>query len=104
MPIYDCKCDTCEDLSLQLISIEGRDSYQEECKCGGTIKRIFTLKPPSVHCDANDYNAQIAKMKKASNERFIKKDLDDIRNKHGRSFDDSLVSAAAQRIKAENGL
>jgi hypothetical protein len=34
-------------------------------------------------------------------QRFIKKEVDDVRHKHGRLYDDSIQSAAATRIKKE---
>jgi hypothetical protein len=43
----------------------------------------------------------LAKMQKNLRERFIKKEIDDVRHKHGRLYDDAVRSSAAQRIKSE---
>jgi hypothetical protein len=55
---------------------------------------------PSVTRYANENSpATFEARKKSYRERFLKKEADDIRNKHGVNFDDSIRSAAAQRIK-----
>ena len=44
-------------------------------------------------------DATIAARKESFNQRFLKHEVDDVRHKHGKLFDDSLRSAEAQRIK-----
>lgn len=47
----------------------------------------------------HDEAGEVSRMKQSFKERFIKKDVDDVRHKHGKLYDDSIRSAAAQRIK-----
>lgn len=67
----------------------------EECE----MNRVW-LSAPTVNkfTDENSTESFEAR-KRAFQKRFIEKEADDIRHKHGVNFDDSLRSAAAQRIK-----
>lgn len=71
------KCPNCEDATLEVV----------------------WKKAPSSH-NTDDMNpGTIAKMKDSFKQRFVKKEIDDVRHKHGVNFDDALRSKAAQRIK-----
>jgi DNA-directed RNA polymerase subunit RPC12/RpoP len=56
---------------------------------------------PSVGMGDPKSDKNLAKMQKNLRERFIKKEIDDVRHKHGRLYDDAVRSSAAQRIKSE---
>jgi transcriptional regulator NrdR family protein len=54
---------------------------------------------PSMKIGNDRDPRNIARMQKSLQERFVKKEIDEVRHKHGKLFDDSLRSAAAQKIK-----
>jgi uncharacterized Zn finger protein (UPF0148 family) len=67
----------------------------EECE----MSRVW-LSAPTVNRYADENSPQAFEARKRSfQKRFLDKEADDIRHKHGVNFDDSLRSAAAQRIK-----
>jgi len=98
MPLHDFVCALCEKVSEHMVMGDG--STVIPCDCGGTMHRVF-LKAPMGRVGGKSSSRSIASMKKSFNERFVKKEIDDVRHKHGKVFDDSLRSAAAQRIKKD---
>lgn len=104
MPMYDCQCETCGEFSEYYLTLSEIPDWIGVCHCGGKVFRMSVpLKAPAIHADANNYHAQIAKMKRNSKEHFVKSgEMDQIRHKHGKAFDDALVGAAAKRIRDGN--
>jgi hypothetical protein len=54
---------------------------------------------PSVGGGDPKSDANLARMQKSLKERFIKKDLDQVRHTHGKLYDDSIRSMSVERIK-----
>jgi hypothetical protein len=73
----------------------------QDCpECEGELsgKRIIDGAPMSRVGGAGS-DRQIKAMKKSFKKRFVNKEIDDVRHRQGNIFDESLVSAAAERIK-----
>ena len=100
MPMFECLCVKCKKVTEKLIKIGELDGWYSDCdECDGVVERIeVQSRAPALH--SSDYHTNIAKMKQASKERFVSKEIDDVRHKFGRNFDDGLVGAAADRIKS----
>lgn len=102
---FDLMCFSCDHHEDVLLSREDflnedgtRKKLEKPCpNCSGTMEEVWISAPSTFSRDGTDEG--IAKMKRSFNERFVKKDIDDLRHKHGKLFDDSLKSAAIQRIK-----
>jgi len=103
MPLYETKCKRCEKYDTALVKLKDLDGWFGECECGGIRERCIRT-APTIAIGRNDYSTQIDKMKRASKERFVKSgEMDQTRHKFGSEFDDSLVAAAAGRIKSGQG-
>lgn len=74
------------------------------CNCktstvGSIMRYVIAKAPNSNSLGAEGSDRQIAAMKNDYQRRFVKKEIDDVRHKHGAAFDQSLAGAAVQRIK-----
>ena len=103
----DFQCELCGEITSEVVDLRGLSEEEREirltrsvCECGGDTFKIW-LQAPSIKHGKDSDLSNIDKMKQSFKERFVKKELDDVRHKHGRLFDDSLRSAAAQKIKKE---
>ena len=102
---FDLMCNQCDHHEDVLLSREdflddqgNRKKLEKPCpNCSGTMEEVWISAPSTFSKDGSD--EAVAKMKKSFNERFIKKELNDVRHKYGRLYDDSIKSAAVQRIK-----
>lgn len=63
-----------------------------------TAKRVFR-NAPRITKPGSDQD--IANMQKSFKERFYKKDIEDVRHKHGAAIDDSIRGAAVGKIRRE---
>ena len=102
MPNYDTRCLECGILGEDYIRLSEIEGWTRVCPtCSGEVERLTVpLSAPALHIDGNNYGAQISKMKRSFNERFVKSgEIDDVRHKHGVAFDDSLRGAAVEKIK-----
>ena len=70
-------------------------------KCSGHMKHVWLSSPNANDLGPEGSDKSIAAMKQSFRERFVKKEMDDVRHQHGEAFDQSLVSTALKRI--ENG-
>jgi putative FmdB family regulatory protein len=98
MPLYHfvCRNESCGYREERVTKVEER-SY--DCpSCGDVMERVW-LKAPMTRIGGEGSDRQIESMKRSFNEHFVGHEMDDIRHKHGRLFDESLASAAARRIK-----
>lgn len=100
MPCYDVKCETCENFDVEIMNISEIDGWKGECKsCRGVTRRLeVPLKAPAGKVEGG-YVVETARLQQSLKERFMKKEVDDVRHKFGALYDDSVRSAAAQRIK-----
>lgn len=99
MPIYDYHCRKCDLRDQRIIKIAELDAYSESCPhCGADDWHREILTAP-VGKVKRDHAGETAALQQSLKERFIKRDLDDMRHKHGSVFDDSLRGAAVDRIK-----
>jgi hypothetical protein len=102
---FDLMCGSCdhhEDILLEradfLDENGDRKKIQKPCpECGGVMEEVWIQAPSTFSRDGTD--AGVAKMKRSFNERFIKKEVDDVRHKYGRLYDDSIKSAAVNRLR-----
>lgn len=103
-------CSNCQYEEERTIDVRGMEDEQieqavnQEIMCPNceeaNMERVWRH-APSVTRYANENSpATFEARKKSFKQRFLKKEADDIRDKHGVNFDDSLRSAAAQRIKS----
>lgn len=71
-----------------------------ECpKCGNYMNHVWLSSPNGNQLGKEGSDKSIAAMQKSFKQRFLKKEIDDVRHKHGKPFDESLASAAVKRIK-----
>lgn len=96
MPMHDYECTECGYREEQNLKVEEIEYNCPSCK--GKMHRIY-IKAPMGRIGGKDSQRSIGSMRRSFNERFVKKELDDVRHKFGHLFDESLVSAATKRIK-----
>ena len=97
------KCEYEEERSIDLRGIETEDGRNREMiimcpNCEHPEMDRIWKKAPSIKMGNDRSDAGIARMKNSFRDRFVKKEIDDVRHKYGRLYDDSVGSAAAQRI------
>lgn len=105
----DLMCPKCEYEEERSIDLRGKDSEEDrkqamivQCpNCEHPQMDRVWRRAPSIGGPKYGSDAEIAKMKNSFNQRFIKKELDDVRNKFGKLYDDNVRSVAADRIKKE---
>jgi len=97
-PSYDYECEKCKGYFSDLVPMSEYQKPQPCPKCGTSCGRIW-LEPPMVRHGGEGSDRQIASMKKSFKNRFVKKELDDLRHRFGNNLDESFVSAAAGKIK-----
>lgn len=94
------ECEYREDRSIDMREIDTpeQEAAAMQIKCPNCdheyMEREWRTAPSGV-----SPGTEVDKMKRSFRERFIKKEVDDVRHKHGRLYDDAVVSSAAQRIK-----
>lgn len=69
------------------------------CKTAGTYRRIIGNKAPAGRVGGEGSTRQVVDMRKSLDERFWKKEADDVRHRHPEAFNDSIRGAAVKRIK-----
>jgi hypothetical protein len=102
---FDFICPDCDYHEEHTFDLRGMSEDEKEATIESGIKcpncdcekmqRVWLKAPSGKVADAA---GDIAKMKKSFHERFIKHELDDVRDKKGKLYDESIRSAAAQRI------
>ena len=102
----DLSCPNCgyeEERSIDLRDLD-EDGIQQAMlvKCPNCdhehMEQVWRRAPAAKF--GNDQTPEnIARMKRSFDERFVKKDMDNVRHKFGRLFDESLVSKAVDKAK-----
>lgn len=97
MPVLrDFVCFDCELVQEEFADIKDAPRCNS---CGKPTEHVW-LSPPGMNTlGAERSDSSIKAMQQSFKERFVKKEIDDVRHKHGVTFDQSLASAAVQRIK-----
>jgi len=102
MPVLrDFVCGSCDYTKDDFAEI---DDVLACPRCGKEMRHAWLSAPNSNQLGAEGSSSSIAAMQQSFRERFVKKEMDDVRNKHGSNFDESLVSAEAARIRKDKGL
>jgi len=102
--VDDFICEDCgvikEHLSMNQEERGKTKSEGIECPtCKKTMEFVMVKPPSGSSIGKEGSDTSIRAFQQKCKERFVKKELDDVRHKFGRNFDDSLVSSAAKRIK-----
>jgi hypothetical protein len=112
MPNYDVHCKACEYEGVLFMTLEELEKFKEKptpcplCKSEGTLNREYRKAPAGrVKGDKQvEYFKETSGIRKRCKEHFVKSgEMDQVRNKFGNIFDESLVSAAADRIRSGKG-
>lgn len=108
---FDFECPKCEYPEEHTFDLRGMTEEEKEAtiesgiKCPNcdfeNMKRVWRSAPSIGHGGGERSLANIERMKKSFHERFIKHELDDVRDKKGKLYDESIRSAAAQRIESD---
>lgn len=107
--VYDFECPKCQYTEERSIDFRGCDTEQDRVQamkivcpnCEHPEMEVVWRSAPAVGGPRYGTDAEISKMKKSFKDRFIRKEVDDVRHKFGKLYDDSVRSAAAQKIKKE---
>lgn len=94
--LRDFKCNKCSYIQDDFAEIDDTIICNN---CGSKMKHIYLSAPNSNNLGKEGSDKSIKALQHSFRKRFIKKELDDVRNKHGEIFDQSLVSSAVKRIK-----
>lgn len=108
---FDFECPECEYPEEHTFDLRGMNEEEKEAtimsgiKCPNcdfeNMQRVFRTFPAIGHGGGDRSLSNIERMKKSFHERFVKTELDDVRHRKGRLYDDSIQSAAAQRIESD---
>lgn len=103
----DLRCPNCEYEKEELFDLRGLETEEEQeasmilkcpnCEEADMVRAWIT--PPSVGGFGEDSPITHQKRVQSFKQRFVKKEIDDVRHKHGKLFDESLRGAALDRIK-----
>lgn len=105
----DLMCPKCEYEEERRVDMRGAESEEEKAsrliiKCPNCeeadMQRVWRGAPAKGGAKYGS-TEEVAKMKDSFNHRFIKKDLDSVRHKFGKLYDDGVRTAAVDRIKKE---
>lgn len=112
-PIFktvELQCPNCKYEEDQSIDCRGLEDDQitaasESFKCPSCdhefMEKVWRTVPAAkMGNDRDPHN--IKRMQNSFQQRFVKKDLDNVRHKFGKLFDDSLVSGAVAKAKAKS--
>lgn len=94
--LRDFQCTECDYVQDDFAEI---DDVKFCPKCGGHMRHVWLSAPNANDLGQEGSNKSLAAMRQSFRQRFVKKEIDDVRHKHGETFDDSLVSAAVKRIE-----
>jgi len=92
---FECpKCEYSEDRLVERGEVE-----IVRCPNCGDADLEKAIGMPSIGGGKDSNPHQHQRMVQSFRERFVKKELTDLRHKHGKAIDDSLAGAALARIK-----
>lgn len=101
----ELQCPQCKYEEDQSIDCRGLDDDQiataaDTFKCPSCdhefLERVWRTAPAAKFGNDRDPH-NIARMQRSMDQRFVTKGMDDVRHKHGKLFDESLVSAAVKK-------
>jgi len=105
---FDFDCPECGHQEEHTFDLRGMNDDEKQAtidsgiKCPNcdyeTMNRVWRKAPSGRVADAA---GDISRMQQSFKERFVKKELDDVRDKFGKLYDESTRSAAAQRISED---
>lgn len=98
MPTYDYFCEDCDIYFCDIVPMSKCTEPSPCPDCEKDSRRAY-VRAPLTRTGGEGSDRQISSMKRSFRQRFVKKEIDDIRHKHGNLFDESLVSKAVDRIK-----
>lgn len=103
---FQCpRCNRTEEVTLDMRDLPDDyniDTHEVFCSKDGYKMKQIWKRAPTTFIGGDKSDRRIALMRKSFRERFTKgPEIDDVRHKKGKLFDDSLRSAAATRIKKE---
>lgn len=106
---FDFECPECGYQEEHSFDLRGMSEEEKDATIASGIRcpncdhekmnRVW-IKAPGMKMGKDSDMHNINRMKQSFKERFVKKELDDVRNKFGRLYDDSTRSAAAQKIES----
>jgi hypothetical protein len=100
----DLECPSCGYGEEYTFDLRGIETEEEKTKimnskicpvCCDTLKRVWRS-APRIGTSKNSPQ-EWSRMKSSFKEHYVKHELDDIRNKHGRAIDESHVGAALEK-------
>lgn len=94
--LRDFRCIECSYIQDDFAEI---DDIKLCPQCGSYMRHVWISAPNSNNLGQEGSDRSVAAMKRSFDQRFVKKEMDDVRHKHGESFDQSLASSALKRIK-----
>lgn len=95
--LRDFECDRC-GRRVEIFAVE-RLIFSDNDACGGTFREVWLKAPGVGTLGAEGSDRQVVALRRSYRQRFVKKELDDVRHRHGRAVDDALRGAAVRRIK-----
>lgn len=101
MPIYEYKCSDCKGDTSVILSIKEYEQVKVICEGCGSANLTRRFSVPAIKIGGSgSYERDIAGMKQSFKEHFVKSgEMDQVAHKHGKEFTDSLVGAAANRVR-----
>jgi len=100
MRLHAVKCLKCEAEYSTFIDGDAEEWSDVCLVCRqGTVKRVWR-KAPVSRIGGVGSDRQIKSMQKSFKERFYKKEIDDVRQKHGGSVDDAIRAAKIEKVKS----
>ena len=102
MPRYEYTCEKCgHEFEEQVPMSECGDKQDcPVCERNSGVRAYRTA--PLTRTGGEGSDRDISAMQKSFRERFVKKELDDVRHKHGKAIDDSLAqTGVARKIKGK---
>ena len=99
MPTYDFQCVECGYTEDRMMKYEERDTEYSCPHCDSSMKRVWIKAPGINQIGPDGSDSAIKAVQQECRERFIKKEIDDVRHKHGDAIDDAIKGGAIKRIK-----
>jgi len=97
MPVlHDIKCAECGYTEERSVDV---NTVLVCPNCDNGVLRVVFMKAPMGRAGGDGSDRSIASMRKSFNERFVKKELTDLRHKFGSVIDDSILGGGIQKVK-----
>lgn len=100
MPSYTYECPECSCEQEKFMSISEFEKFSLVCpNCSDVMMINVITAAPYFRIGGDGSDRQLSSMKQSFKQRFLKKEIDDVRHKHGVAVDDALRGGAVERIK-----